>query len=111
MHAQAESRHTLTGLLDLVTLSIGVCVVTFLYLPSVVLAFAVGRLGNATLGHAGENTAVIARSATLRGDEPTQVAVLPDNAVMLERVRAAGREMAPGVAIDFALGSGLPTEP
>ena len=78
---------------------------------SVVLAFAVGRLGNATLGHAGENTAVIARSATLRGDEPTQVAVLPDNAVMLERVRAAGREMAPGVAIDFALGSGVPTEP
>jgi len=77
MHGQAESHHTLTRLLDLATLSIGVCVVTFLYLPSVVLAFAVGRLGNATLGHAGENTAVIARSARLRGDEPTRVAV-PD---------------------------------
>jgi len=78
MPAQVESRHMLTGLLDLVTLSIGVCVVTFLYLPSVVLAFAVGRLGNATLGHAGESAAVIARSATLRGDEPTRIAVVPD---------------------------------
>ena len=78
MHAQVESRHTLTRLLDLVTLSIGVCVVTFLYLPSVVLAFAVGRLGNATLGHAGENTVAIAWSATLRGDEPKRVAVVPD---------------------------------
>src|SRR5439155_642691 len=51
------------------------------------------------------------RSATLGGDKRTRVAVLPDNAVILERVRAAGREMAPGVAIDFALGSGVPTEP
>jgi len=78
MHAQVESRHTLNQLLDLTTLSIGVCVVTFLYLPSVVLAFAVGRLSNTTLGHAGENTSVIARSATWRGDEPARVAAAPD---------------------------------
>jgi hypothetical protein len=49
MRARDETPNTLLRLLDLTTLSVGVCVVTFLYLPSVVLAFAVGRLGNLTL--------------------------------------------------------------
>jgi hypothetical protein len=49
MRARDETPNTRPRLLDLTTLSIGVCVVTFLYLPSVVLAFAVGRLGNLTL--------------------------------------------------------------
>jgi len=49
MRARDETPSTLFRLLDLATLSVGVCVVTFLYLPSVVLASAVGRLGNLTL--------------------------------------------------------------
>jgi hypothetical protein len=49
MRARDKTPNTLLRLLDLTTLSVGVCVVTFLYLPSVVLAFAVGRLGNLTL--------------------------------------------------------------
>jgi hypothetical protein len=49
MRARDETPNTLLRLLDLTTLAVGVCVVTFLYLPSVVLAFAVGRLGNLTL--------------------------------------------------------------
>ena len=49
MRARDESPNALLRLLDLTTLFVGVCVVTFLYLPIVVLAFAVGRLGNLTL--------------------------------------------------------------
>ena len=53
MRAPNETPSTLIRLLDLTTLFVGVCVITFLYLPSVVLALAVGRLGNLTLPHKG----------------------------------------------------------
>jgi hypothetical protein len=48
MRVRDETPNTLVRLLDLTTLFVGVCVVTFMYLPSVVLAFAVGRLRNLT---------------------------------------------------------------
>ena len=53
MRARDKTPNTLIRLLDLATLFVGVCAITFLYLPSVVLAFAVGRLGNLTLPHKG----------------------------------------------------------
>ena len=78
MHAQVESRHTLTRLLDLVTLSIGVCVVTFLYLPSVVLAFAVGRLGTRRSATPGRTPLSSRDLRDCEGTSQRRSAVVPD---------------------------------
>jgi len=58
-----------TSLRDLTNLSIGVCLVAFLYLPSLVLAMAVGRHGDLTAGR-GSATARLEHRLTLRDHEP-----------------------------------------
>jgi hypothetical protein len=70
----------LTRLLGLTTLAIGVCVVAFLYLPSVVLALAVGRLGDLKLGQEqGSATAVVEQSEDHEvRDATARIAVVPD---------------------------------